>query len=182
MQFAAVADYRGMTVAEITDMRAKMREHGAEVIVAKNTLLRLAARETGREALEPLLEGPTAIAFIYDDIAKAVKALNEYIKSSKKITVRGGLLGSSLIPADGLEDVTRMPSRADVMAEILGGLQAPLSAVVGLVNVPVVDVVSSLSGPMTDVVSMVGAPATDVMSVLQARINQLQAEEAAPAA
>jgi len=75
MQLAVVADYRGFSVAELTALRTKLRENGAEMIVAKNTLLRLAARNTGREAIEPLLEGPTAVTFAYDNVAKVAKIL-----------------------------------------------------------------------------------------------------------
>lgn len=135
MQLAVVADYRGMTVAEITDLRKRLRESGAELIVAKNTLVRRAAQDTGREAIEPLLEGPTAMAFAYDDIAKAAKTLNDYVRASKKtIPIRGGLLGNDLLPADGLEAVTRLPSRDQMMANILGGVQAPASRIVGVLS------------------------------------------------
>ncbi len=162
MQFAVVADYRGLTVAEMTALRTKLRESNAELIVAKNTLLRIAARETGNEAIEPLLEGPTAVAFMYDDIAKAAKTLNDYIRSSPKpITVRGGLLGKVRIPADGLEQVTRLPTREQALAQVVGGIQAPVAGVVGVLN----------------------AAITNVLYVLQARIDQQQpAGEAAPSA
>lgn len=134
-QLAVIADYRGLTVAEITDLRKRLRESGADLIVAKNTLVRIAAERTGNEAIMPLLKGPTAMTFAYDDIAKAAKTLNDYIRASKKqIAVRGGLLGNQLMPADGLEAVTRLPSREQVYASILGGVQAPASRIVGTIN------------------------------------------------
>lgn len=134
-QLTVVADYRGLTVAEITDLRSKLRESGADFIVAKNTLVRLAARETGNEAIEPLLEGPTALAISYDDIAKTAKTLNDYIRASRKqIQVRGGLLGNSPLAADGLEAVSNLPSREQVLANIIGGVQAPASRIVGAMS------------------------------------------------
>ncbi|NNJ12534.1 50S ribosomal protein L10 [Chloroflexales bacterium ZM16-3] len=163
MQLAVVADYRGFTVAELTALRAKLRENGAEMIVAKNTLLRLAARNAGREAIEPLLEGPTAVAFAYDDVAKVAKVLLDASKAGPKpLTVRGGLLGTSPIGADGLENVTRLPSREQALAQVLGAVSAPVSGVVGVLN----------------------AAVSNVMYVLQARIDQLQpsAESAGDAA
>ena len=75
-QFTVVADYRGLTVAEISDLRKRLREAGAELIVAKNTLTLIAAKQNGMEALEPLLAGPTALAFAYDDVAKTAKVMN----------------------------------------------------------------------------------------------------------
>jgi len=153
MQLAVVADYRGFSVAELTALRTKLRENGAEMIVAKNTLLRLAARNTGREAIEPLLEGPTAVTFAYDNVAKVAKILLDATRvTAKPLVVRGGLLGTSPIPADGLENVTRLPSREEALAQVLGGISAPVSGVVGVLN----------------------AAVSNVMYVLQARIDQLQ--------
>jgi large subunit ribosomal protein L10 len=147
-----VADYRGLTVAEISDLRAKLREAGAELIVAKNTLTLIAARETGHDALESLLAGPTAIAFAYDDAAKAAKAVNEFNKGPKKLTVRGGMLGTSLLSGDVIDTVSKMPSRQEVLAQIVGGVSSPVSGVVGVIN----------------------AAVTNVLYVLQARIDQLE--------
>lgn len=153
MQLAVVADYRGFTVAELTALRAKLRENGAEMIVAKNTLLRMAARNTGREAIEPLLEGPTAVTFAYDNVAKVAKVLLDATKvTAKPLVVRGGLLGNSPIGADGLENVTKLPTREEALAQVLGGISAPVSGVVGVLN----------------------AAVSNVMYVLQARIDQLQ--------
>jgi large subunit ribosomal protein L10 len=152
MQLAVVADYRGLTVAEITDLRKKLREHGAEFIVAKNTLLTIAARETGREQLESLLAGPTGVAFAYDNVAKVAKTLEDYLKAQPKISVRGGMLGNNLLPADGLEQVTKLPTREQALAGVLGGIQAPVAGVVGVIN----------------------AAISNVVYVLQARIDQMQ--------
>jgi large subunit ribosomal protein L10 len=179
MQFAVVADYRGLTVAEIGNLRAKLREHHAEFVVAKNTLLRIAARQAGRESIEPLLEGPTAVAFAYDDVAKAAEALQDYLKTSKKLTVRGGLLGSSVIPADGLEDVTRMPTRDEVLGQVVGGIVSPLTGFAGLLDRPATELVGLIDAPPRDTLGVLNAAITDFSGVLQARINQLQSEEAA---
>jgi large subunit ribosomal protein L10 len=170
MQLAIVADYRGLTVAEISDLRAKLREHGAEFIVAKNTLTKIAAREQGITALEPLLEGPTAIAFAYDDVAKIAKTLGDYLGKMPKVTVRGGVLGMAPIPADGLEQVAKMPSRQEVLGQIAGATAAPLANLVGLVNAPV-----------ADVVNLVNTIVSDIPNVIQARITQLEEQEKAAA-
>lgn len=153
MQMAIVADYRGFSVAELTALRTKLRESGAEMIVAKNTLLRLAARDAGREAIEPLLTGPTAVTFAYDDVAKVAKVLLDASKAGPKpLVVRGGLLGTSTLAADGLENVTKLPTRDEALAQVLGGISAPVSGVVGVIN----------------------AAISNVAYVLQARIDQLQ--------
>jgi large subunit ribosomal protein L10 len=152
-QLAVVADYRGFTVAELTALRAKLRENGAEIIVAKNTLLRLAARNTGRESMEPFLEGPTAIAFGYDNIGKVAKVLLDASKATPKaLTLKGGMLGTVALKADGIDAVTKLPTREQALAQVLGGITAPVSGVVGVIN----------------------AAISNVAYVIQARIDQLQ--------
>ncbi|HNP88170.1 MAG: 50S ribosomal protein L10 [Chloroflexi bacterium SZAS-1] len=151
-QLTLVTDYRGLTVAEITDLRKKLRETGAELIVAKNTLTLRAAKETGYEALEPLLSGPTALAFAFQDASKTAKVINDFNKGPKKLVVRGGMLGNSLLGANVLEQVASMPTREQILAQIVGGVSAPVSGVVGVLN----------------------AAITNVLYVLQARIDQLQ--------
>lgn len=146
MQLAVVADYRGLSVAEISDLRKRLREHGAEFIVAKNTLISIAARETGNDAMESLLAGPTAVAFAYDNISKVAKTLEDYLRTQPKITVRGGLLGRNLLPANGLEQVTKLPSREQALAGVLGGIQAPVAGVVGVINAAISNVVYVLQG------------------------------------
>lgn len=152
-QLAVIADYRGFTVAELTSLRAKLRESGAEMIVAKNTLLRLAARNTGREAIEEFLEGPTAVVYGYDDVSKVAKILLDASKATPKaLTLKGGALGKSPLRADGIEAVTKLPSREQALAQVVGGISAPISGVVGVLN----------------------AAITNVALVIQARIDQLQ--------
>jgi len=154
-QFMLVADYRGLTVAEIGDLRKKLRETGAELIVAKNTLTLIAAKQAGYDALEPLLAGPTALAFAYDDVAKTAKAINEFNRGPKKLVVRGGMLGKSLLAGNAVDQVAQLPSREQVLAQIVGGIASPVAGVVGVIN----------------------AAITNVLYVLQARIDQQEAAE-----
>lgn len=155
MQFAAIADYRGLNVAEITDLRRKIYDSGGDMVIAKNTLIRIAARETGHEAMDPLLEGPTAVTFGYDDVAKVAKALDDYVRSSSKVSVRGGVFGTDLLNETQVADIAKMPSREQVLAQIVSGVQAPVSGVVSVLN----------------------AAITNVAYVVQARIDQLQQAE-----
>lgn len=151
-QLTLVTDYRGLTVAEITDLRKKLRDTGAELIVAKNTLTLRAAKDTGYEALESLLSGPTALAFAFQDASKTAKAINDFNKGPKKLVIRGGMLGTTLMGANVLDQVASLPSREQVLAQIVGGVAAPVSGVVGVLN----------------------AAITNVLYVLQARIDQLE--------
>jgi large subunit ribosomal protein L10 len=151
-QVTLVTDYRGLTVAEITELRKKLREVDAELIVAKNTLTLLAAKETGHSAIEPLLAGPTALTFAYSDAQKAAKAITDFNRGPKKLVVRGGLLGTALLSGDALDQVTKMPTRQQVLAEVLGGIAAPASGIVGVLN----------------------AAITNIVYVLQAQVDKLQ--------
>ncbi|GAB4217440.1 MAG: 50S ribosomal protein L10 [Roseiflexaceae bacterium] len=151
-QLALVADYRGLSVAEITDLRKRLRESGAELIVAKNTLVWIAAQEAGREALEPFLAGPTAVAFSYGDVSKAAKAISDFNRGPKQLVVRGGVLGKSPLGTNALEQVSALPSREQVIAQIVGGVASPLSGVVGALNGVI----------------------ANVLYAVQARIDQLQ--------
>ncbi len=151
-QLTLVADYRGLTVAEITALRSALRKVGAELIVAKNTLTLLAAKQTGHDALEELLAGPTALAFAYDDVAKTAKAINDFNRGPKKLVVRGGMLGMSVLTGDVLEQVASVPSREQVLAQIVGGISSPVAGVVGVIN----------------------AAISNLVYVLQARIEQQQ--------
>lgn len=157
-QLMLVADYRGLTVAEITALRKRLRDSGAEFIVAKNTLVQIAAKQAGREGLESILLGPTAVAFAYDDAPATAKAINDFNKGPKQIAVRGGMLGASILSGDVLDQVSKMPSRQQVLAQIVGGVSSPMAGVVGVLN----------------------AAVTNVLYALQGRIDQLQpAEETA---
>jgi large subunit ribosomal protein L10 len=135
MQMLLVADYRGLSVAELADLRKVVRAKGGEVIIAKNTLTRLAAREAGYSQLEEFLKGPTALTFSYDDVPGVAKALDDYFKATKKdVKVKGGMVGTSVIQANDLERVSKMPTRQDSLSKILGGVNAPASRILGAMN------------------------------------------------
>ncbi len=154
VQLMLVTDYRGLTVAEISDLRKRLRQSGAELIVAKNTLMLRAAQETGFEGLDDLLAGPTAIAFAYEDAPGTAKAITDFNKGPKQLNVRGGVLGKSRLTGDVLDQVSKMPTRQDVLAQIVGGVSSPVAGVVGVIN----------------------AAITNVLYVLQARVDQLQGD------
>jgi large subunit ribosomal protein L10 len=135
MQMLLVADYRGLSVADLADLRKVVRAKGGEVIIAKNTLTRLAAREAGYAGLEEFLKGPTALTFSYDDVPGVAKAVDDYFKATKKdVKIKGGMVGTSVIQANDLERVSKMPTRLDSIAKVLGGVNAPASRILGAMN------------------------------------------------
>jgi len=131
-----LADNKGLTVAEMTNLRRELRAVGAELKVAKNTLIRIAAREVGIEGLDTYLHGPTTLAFSYDDETAAPKKLKEIFEKEKepKLVVKGGILESRVIDARGVKELADLPSKEVLLAQVLGGIQAPLQGVAGAIN------------------------------------------------
>src|SRR4051794_15341023 len=107
-QVAVVTDYRGLSVAAISQLRRSLRGK-AELHVTKNTLLIRAAQDANVPQLSDLLTGPTAIAFVRDDIAGSIKVLNDFVRTSRILTLRGALFGPSVVPADKVADLANVP-------------------------------------------------------------------------
>ena len=120
-----LVDYCGLTVAEDTDLRRKMREAGVTYMVAKNTFVRIAAKEAGIEGLDSFLEHNTALAFSAEDPVAPAKILSEFAKDHKALEIKAGIL-------DGVKALADLPSREVLLAKLIGSMQAPIS---GLVNV-----------------------------------------------
>ncbi|SDF85044.1 50S ribosomal protein L10 [Sporolituus thermophilus] len=131
---AVITNYRGLTVAQDTKLRRKLREAGVEYRVVKNTLTRIAAKEVGLEGLEPYLEGPTAIAMSYADPVAPAKVISDFIKENKLqvMEIKAGLVEGKVIDVDGVKALANLPPREVLIAQVLAGMQAPIA---GLVNV-----------------------------------------------
>ncbi len=126
------ADFRGLTVTELSQLRARLREAETEFSVVKNTLARRAASEAGREALLPYLDGPTGIAWVAGDPAVAAKALNQFASEHPEaLKVKGGLLEGADLPAADIVRLARLPSREQLLGQLAGGVAAPLSGLAG---------------------------------------------------
>jgi large subunit ribosomal protein L10 len=129
------ADFRGLTVAELADLRGKLRDADAEMTVIKNTLSRRAANETGREALLPYLQGPTGLVWVNGDPAQAAKALSEFAKGHKDVfTIRGGVLGANDLPAESIGRLASLPTREQMLGQLAGTLISPISGLAGRLN------------------------------------------------
>jgi large subunit ribosomal protein L10 len=151
-----VADYRGLSVTEIDDLRTKLIEHGARFTVVKNTLTKRAAEEAGAEALLALLEGPTAIAFIEadGDMVAVAKALTDSARTTRILAIRGGILDGSPIGEEDVRNLATLPPLDVLRGQVIGAITAPLMTVVGLIS----------------------APVRDLIGLIDARIEQLQAQ------
>ena len=156
-----VADYRGLSMPEIDELRTKLLEIGAQFSVVKNTLTRLAAEQAGVQALLELIDGPTAIAFIDTDgdPAAAAKILNDTARTSNVLVIRGGLLEGDTVGDAEIKRLATLPPADVLRAQLAGAVAAPLTTIVGLFT----------------------APLRDIVNVLDARIKQLEEQgETAP--
>ena len=131
---AIIADYRGLSVAELGQLRSQLRPAGVEFRVAKNTLAQLAAKRAGIEGLDEFLTGPTAIAFARDDVAAAARVLGDFARTSRILTIKGALMGGLRMSADQVGQLASLPPKSVLQATLAGTIEGPLSGFVGLLN------------------------------------------------
>lgn len=129
---AIVADYRGLTVEQLANLRKRLRPLGARFVVVKNTLLKIALREKQLPAIDALLEGPNAILFAAGDPVEATKTLAAFVKELRKNLpeIKGGLLGSRVMSAQDVEALATLPPREQILATLVGTVQTPVANVV----------------------------------------------------
>ncbi|NLZ93992.1 MAG: 50S ribosomal protein L10 [Firmicutes bacterium] len=128
---AIVTDYRGLNVEQITALRRALRAENVKYLVVKNTLVRIAARELGFEALDTFLEGPTAIAFGFEDPVAPAKVLTKYAKEFDKLEIKGGLLEGGLIDQARIKALAALPTREVLLAQVAGAFAAPMTDFAG---------------------------------------------------
>ncbi len=144
-----VSEYRGLKVSEIAEIRRSLRKQDVSYRVVKNRLMRIAANESGNEALSPLLTGPTAIAFGNGDEAAIAKAVLDATRPYKIVTIKGAILGRRAIDADGVTRLATLPSRDVLLAQVAGAIAAPLATLAGLFEAPLRDIAGGI-GALAD--------------------------------
>jgi large subunit ribosomal protein L10 len=156
-----VADYRGLTMPQIDELRTKLLASGARFTVVKNTLTRRAAEAAGTDALLTLLDGPSAIAFLEadGDMVAAAKALADAARETQVLEIRGGIMQGRTVTAEEIASLATLPPVEVLRGQMLGAIVAPLTTFVGLLN----------------------APLQNFIGLIDARIEQLGGEEAAAA-
>lgn len=127
-----LTDYRGLSVAQMNKLRRALQQEGVKYKVVKNTLTKIAAKETGLGYLEEYLEGPMGIAYGFGDPLTPVKALVKFAKEYDKLSLKGGVLENKILDEAGLKRLSELPPREVLLAKTLGCFQAPLS---GILNV-----------------------------------------------
>jgi large subunit ribosomal protein L10 len=129
-----LTDYRGLKVTDIGSLRRRLRDQGITYRVAKNTMLELAADKAGKPALKGGLTGPTAVAFGNDELSALARTLSDFERTSRIMKVKAGLLGDRLLPASDVLLLATMPSRAELLSQVVAGIQAPVAGLVGVLG------------------------------------------------
>ena len=129
-----LAEYRGINVSDDTKMRADLRKSGTEYKVTKNSILRFAAKEAKLEDLEGLLEGPTAIAFSYDDYVEPAKVIYNYAKTSEFYKIKGGVMDGKVISVEEIERLAKLPSREMLLTQLATVLLANIRNLAVVIN------------------------------------------------
>lgn len=139
-----VAHYEGMTVAEMQDLRASMREAGGSVRVAKNKLAKIALEGKPSASIAEYLTGMTVLAYSEDPVA-AAKVVDAYAKKNEKLVILGGAMGETALDPDGVKAVAGMPSREELISSIVGCIAAPAANIAGAIGAPASNIASILS-------------------------------------
>jgi large subunit ribosomal protein L10 len=161
----ASAEYRGLRVKEMVEMRRRLREAGIEVKVIKNTLLKLAAEDAGQPDLLEIVQGPTALALSYGDVIDAAKALAGYAQGAPAaFSIRGGFMDGAVLSAQDLRDLVRIPPRPVLLAQFMGQMQSPLAGFIGL-----------LDAPLRELTGLMQALLSELPGLIEARARQIEA-------
>lgn len=151
-QAVILTDFRGLSVAGLTELRRRLREVKAGFQVVKNTLFKLALQEVDFALADEYLEGPIGVGYCFDEVPPVAKALLDFVSDSGILKVRGALLGAQFLDVDGVKSIAALPAREILLAELLGSVQ----------------------GPMSSLASTIMAPARELVQVLHARSEQGQ--------
>jgi large subunit ribosomal protein L10 len=149
-QALILADYRGLTVADMTELRRKLRETDGVFQIIKNTLFSLALKEVGLPLPAEQLEGPVAVGYCLGEAPPVAKTLMDFAKEAEALKIKGAILGPNILDADGVKGLADLPPREVLLAQLLGSVQ----------------------GPMSSLVSTISAPMRELVQVLQARSEQ----------
>lgn len=131
-----MADYRGLSVKEMQQLRNAMRENGSEIKIYKNSLTEIAIRELALPSMDAYLEGPTAFVFVSGDPVAPAKALTAFAKEHQALELKGGFVQSQVVDAAGVKAIATLPSREELIAQLLGTMLNPLTGTVRVLSGP----------------------------------------------
>ena len=176
-QTGVLVDYRGLTVEEDTDLRNQLRAAGCKYFVVKNTLLKLATQETGLEALDEVLHGPTAVAVSDTDPVAPAKVMSDFAKKNEKLEIKSGFMDGSVMSLDEVKQLAATPNMETLIAKVMGSLNAPASNLVRLLSTIVDGGVE-----IADLIAQNSKDAEEAAEAPTEEAAEAPTEEAAPAA
>jgi large subunit ribosomal protein L10 len=145
-KLTVLTDYRGLGVTALEGLRSTLRPMNAEFRVAKNTLTRIAAQQVGIQGLDPLLDGPLALVLAYEDIVGPAKAISDFARTSRILTVKSAVLENRVIGPQDVESLATMPSREELLGKLLGLMNSPMQRTVSVLSGPSRSVLYLLNG------------------------------------
>jgi len=146
-QSVVFADYRGLGVTQMSELRGKLREGNAGMTVAKKTLIGLAADQSGLGAIDPsYMEGPVAVTFSYEDPLSGIKILFNFAKENENLKLLGGVMDGKVVGPDKINQLAKLPGRDELLAKLVGTMNAPISGFVGISNNLIAGLVRVLNG------------------------------------
>jgi large subunit ribosomal protein L10 len=152
-----VTEYRGMTVKQLSDLRAKLRESNSGLVVTKNTILKIALREVGMAVPDKMLAGPVAVAVAYEDVGKTITTILEHSGTNEVFVVKGGVIGATAIAGKDLDAVSKLPSLDVLRSQLVGMVTMPLGQLLGLMTEPSRQVVAVIQAATDGIVNVVAA-------------------------
>lgn len=189
-QTGVLVDYRGLNVEEDTTLRTKLREANVKYFVIKNTLLRLAAKEVGLDALDEVLHGPTALAVSSEDAVAPAKVLSDFAKENEKLEIKSGFMDGAVMSLDEIKTLAATPNMDTLIAKMMGSLNSPISSLARLLATiadggeEISDLIAKKQGEAAPAAEEAPAEAAEEAPAEEAApaAEEAPAEEAAPAA
>ena len=139
-------DYRGLNVEQVTELRNKLRVPGVEYRVLKNTMFRFALQQAGYEDIAAQINGPNAVIFSQEDPVGPAKTIFDFAKTNKELEIKLGILDGQMISPEGIKDLAQLPPREILLAQVVGTMQAPITAFVRVLNANLTGLVRALDG------------------------------------
>lgn len=158
-------DYRGLTVKEMQALRTQLKAKGGEIHVLKNTLFRIAAGEDAALLPAELHNGPTAVAFVYENESECSKAIVDYAKSSKKLIVKGGFFAGKAFDAKQVQALSELPPRDVLLAQVIGAIISPLTGLVGVIEALYADPIRTIGAVADKVAESSPIPVAEPVAV-----------------
>lgn len=152
-----VTEYRGMTVSQLDALRARLRENNASLVVSKNTLLKMALKQTGMAVPDELLSGPVAIAIAHQDLPQTIKSILEFAGTTDIFVVKGGILDQTVVDGAQLKVISELPPLETLRAGLLGVITMPMTQFLGLLNEPARGVVAVIKAGSEGLVNVLAA-------------------------